>query len=547
MLNKLISLTLAITVLVASSSSQTSSTGASGTAATNVPSQQNAVPLAMTNQDILDLVAAGISEDLIMEKIKTAATKNFDTSITGIKSLKAGGASDAMIKAMMQPSSSPARRVTDELTTAYKQLENSVVTVWSEIGRGTGFIFSADGLILTNQHVVGPSEYIAVQFDSEHKIRAVLLASDPQRDVAILWADTAAFKDAKPAQLAQQNELEPPVVEGEKVFTIGSPLHQRKVITTGIVSKVEKHAIISDININHGNSGGPLFNSLGQVAGITTFGDVSNQGGPGISGIVRIEEAQPIIAAAREKMYSATHPDSLLLPVEPSDVYPIEALKSALQVEKFDYKPYSFSEGDFDVSFVTPVLRYYLEGASEVRAAREKDKRNKKSAEAVHGTFRPLDGLRNWNQYVGEYTPVLFIRATPKLRETGGSVFLRSLAAAGGAYNVPAKLRFKTDFYRMKLMCGQKEVEPIEPGKIAHIVDVKSGLVNATDATYEGFYMYPADAISPACGSVSLQLLSEKNPNTATVKNLNEKTVAKVWSDFEPYRSQHPSNSDQQH
>ena len=522
-----------------------STTDSRGTA--NVASQTNAVPLALTNQDVLDLAVAGISEDLIIEKIKTAATKNFDTSITGIKSLKSGGVSDAVIKAMMQPSSSQARRVTDELTTAYKQLENSVVTVWSEIGRGTGFIFSADGLILTNQHVVGPSEYVAVQFDSEHKIRAVLLASDPQRDVAVLWADISAFKEAKPAQLAQQSELEPPVVEGEKVFTIGSPLHQRKVITTGIVSKVEKHAIISDININHGNSGGPLFNSLGQVAGITTFGDVSNQGGPGISGIVRIEEAQPIIAAAREKMYSAVHPSSMFLPVEPTDVYPIEALKSALQVEKFDYKPYSFSEGDFEVSFVTPVLRYYLDGASEVRAGREKDKRNRKSSEAVHDTFRPLDGLRNWNQYVGGYTPVLFIRATPKLRETGGSVFLRSLAAAGGAYNVPAKLRFKADFYRMKLMCGANEIEPIEPGKIAHVVDVKGGFVNATDATYEGFYMYPADAISPSCGSVSLHLLSEKNPNTATVKNLNEKTIAKVWSDFEPYRNQQSSQKNQQH
>ena len=245
-------------------------------------------------------------------------------------------------------------------------------------------------------------------------------------------------------------------------------------------------------------------------------------------------------------MYPAARPGSILLPVEPLDTYPIDALKSALQVEKFDYKPYSFSVGDFEVSVVTPVLKYYLQGASEVRAAREKDKRNKKSAEAVQDTFRPLDDLRNWNQYVGEYVPVIFIRATPKLRETGGSVFLRSLAAAGGAYNVPAKLRFKTDFYRMKLMCGANEVEPIEPGKIAHVVDVKGGLVNATDATYEGFYMYPANAISPACGSVSLQLLSEKNPNTATVKNLNEKTIAKVWSDFEAYRNQQTSPQNQQ-
>lgn len=500
---------------------------------------------AISNRDVIDLKQAGISDDLIIEKIKTAPARNFDTSVSALKALKSAGLSDAVIKAMLQPVAAPHRRVTDELTTAYKQLENSVVTVWSEIGRGTGFIFSQDGLILTNQHVVGPSVYVAVQFDSEHKVAATLLAADPERDIAVLWADISAFSAAKPAQLAVNNELEPPVVEGEKVFTIGSPLHQRKVITTGIVSKVEKHAIISDININHGNSGGPLFNSLGRVAGITTFGDTSQQGGPGISGILRIEDASPVIEEARKKMGSLPRPSASLLPVEPSDVFPIEALKLALQVQKFDYKPYSFSAGDFNVSIVTPVLEYYAEEGSQMRAVHEKEKRNRKSAQAVRDTFRPLDDLRNWNQYVGEYVPVIFIRATPRLRETGGSIFLRSLAAAGGAYNVPAKMRFKTDFYRMRLKCGDKEIQPIEPGKIAHVVDVRNGFVNATDATYEGFYMYQADAINPSCGVVSLELLSEKNPDSGTVKNLSEKTVSRVWADFEPYRSQHPVNGSQ--
>jgi hypothetical protein len=104
---------------------------------------------------------------------------------------------------------------------------------------------------------------------------------------------------------------------------------------------------------------------------------------------------------------------------------------------------------------------------------------------------------------------------------------------------VPAKLRFKADFYKMSLTCGAKEIAPILPGKIAHVVDVRTGLVNATDAAYEGFYEYPADSIGPSCGDVSLTLYGEKDPNKAFVKKLDAKTVNRVFEDFGAYRSQH--------
>jgi S1-C subfamily serine protease len=145
------------------------------------------------------------------------------------------------------------------------------------------------------------------------------------------------------------------LVEGERVLTIGSPLNQRKVMTTGIASKVEKHAIISDININHGNSGGPLFNSVGEVVGVTTFGDFSASG-PGISGIIRIEEAMPVIQEARAKLNGLTMPDATLLPVDPADTYPMEAIKEAVRTEKLDQKKYSLGMGDFGIRLLTPPL-----------------------------------------------------------------------------------------------------------------------------------------------------------------------------------------------
>jgi S1-C subfamily serine protease len=502
-------------------------------------------PKALTNEDVTEMVALGLSDQVIIEKIRSASLTNFDTSVDGLKALKAAKISDAVLMAMISPrtpaSGLTSGRVVDEMATKFKRLQNGVVTVWSEIGHGTGFIISSDGLVLTNQHVVGPSEYLALQFDPQRKVRAVLLASDPSRDVAVLWCDLTPLQEAISLELAKKDELNPSLIEGERVFTIGSPLNQQKIVTSGIASKIEKTAIISDVNINHGNSGGPLFNSQGQVVGITTFGDFTSHGGPGVSGILKIEEALPVIEQAKRKMASISRPKPDLLPVEPADSFPIEAIKSTLLQQKFDARPYSMSVGDFDVVMITPSLKYRAEKESEIRAAKEKGKRNRKSEVAVQNSFRPLEDLKNWEVYVGEYKPVLLIRATPKLRETGGSVFLRSLAAAGGAYNVPAKLRFKADFYKMALACGDKEIQPILPGKIAHVVDVKTGLINATDATYEGFYEYPADSIGPSCSQVTLTLYGEKDPSKALAKKVETKSVDRIFEDFRPYLAQHES------
>jgi hypothetical protein len=97
-------------------------------------------------------------------------------------------------------------------------------------------------------------------------------------------------------------------------------------------------------------------------------------------------------------------------------------------------------------------------------------------------------------------------------------------------------MKFKTDFYRMKLLCGQKEIQPIQPGKIASVLNVHNPFVNVTDATYEGFYAYPYDAISSDCEKVTLQLFSEKEPDKPETKILDPKTVAQVVTDFEPFR-----------
>src|SRR3989442_822175 len=119
--------------------------------------------------------------------------------------------------------------------------------------------------------------------------------------------------------------------------------------------------------------------------------------------------------------------------------------------------------GDFQVVLMTPTLKYRIGTEAEREAAKSKEKRNKKEG-AVQGTFRPFEEFRSWEEYVGEYKPILIVRAMPKLAESFWGAVGRGVAANYGIH-AQAKLHFKTDFYRMRLTCGDKLIEPIHPGK----------------------------------------------------------------------------------
>ena len=457
-----------------------------------------------------------------------------EVSVTGQACLVDLSNDNARVTELSSPE--PERKL-DDLTSLFQKYKTSVVTVWSEIGSGTGFIVDPAGLVMTNQHVIGPSELVSVQFDPKRKVAAKVLAVNAERDVAILYADLSAFPEATIAPIAVQKRGVI-AAEGERVFTIGSPLGLRKIITSGIVSKVEARAILSDVNINHGNSGGPLFNSLGQVIGITTF-LVPGGNGPGVAGVIRIDQTLPMLEQTRKKMKDAALPSARLLPVEPSEPYPLESLRETSTSGKFDRKPYIFTIGGFDVALGTPVLEYELQAQAGHAAIRERTKRTRRPSESPKSNFEPLQNLHEWAEYTGEYKPVLLIQAAPQLRETFASMVGRELVPSIEGLGGPPRLKFRTDFYRMKLLCGGKEVEPIQPGKAATVVNAHTSFVNVSDATYVGIYSYPPDAISPSCGNVTLQLYSEKEPDKPESKQLDQRSIDRVWSDFRPYLAVH--------
>jgi len=97
-------------------------------------------------------------------------------------------------------------------------------------------------------------------------------------------------------------------------------------------------------------------------------------------------------------------------------------------------------------------------------------------------------------------------------------------------------MKFKTDFYKMKLRCGDDEIPPIQTGKIEEVVDNSARFTKITNSTSRGFYSYPPGAIAAVCGHVTLELYSMKDPDKPTIKVLDSPTVERIWSDFDAYR-----------
>jgi S1-C subfamily serine protease len=388
-----------------------------------------------------------------------------------------------------------------ELTALFDRLKNSVVAIHSESRSGSGFLVDSSGLVVTNNHVVNASSYLAVQFDDKHKVPARLIAFNADKDVAVIWFDPAAFREAVVAPLLV-NDVAAHLVVGQRVFTIGNPLGRDKALTTGVVSKITKEAINSDININPGNSGGPLFTLDGQVAGITTS-LLRN-----LASIVPVEVVRPLVDEARKKIAGEKPPAPQALPVEPTDMFPADALRQMLSQEKLDLKPYSYDAGAFRVWFMTPPVVYFLSHQEEMAATRKQTKRNGGDPAAAKASASVLEDAQ-------DYRPVLVIRVRPKF-----GMFL--------------KVRFKDGFERMRLLCGGKELAPILPGRSEFELYDQRG--RKADTTFQGEYEYTPDALTPACGNVVVEIYSEKDPNTPFSRPIDGPTVQRVWEDFGPFR-----------
>ena len=162
-------------------------------------------------------------------------------------------------------------------------------------GQGSGFIISADGIILTNAHVVRGAKEVSVKLTDRREFRAKVLGADAKTDIAVLKIEASNLPVAK---LGKTSDLK----VGEWVLAIGSPFGFENTVTAGVVSAKGRSLpddsavpfIQTDVAINPGNSGGPLFNARGEVVGINSQIYTRSGGYQGVSFAIPIDVANKI-------------------------------------------------------------------------------------------------------------------------------------------------------------------------------------------------------------------------------------------------------------
>ena len=440
-------------------------------------------------------------------------------------------ADNAEVEPVASSTTTSAATLEDDPDFLLPQWQDSVVALWTSTTRASGFVIDRNGLVVTNQRVIGAASSVEVQLTPAVKVAARLLASDPVRDVAVLWIDPEVLASVRPVPLSCTQAARASLVDGQEVFTIGVPLRRQKGMTRGTVIRVDPHGIVADFILASGSTGGPVFTARGDLAGLTSGidqTDGSDQNRPWDARIVLSDAVCDVVASAGTNMKNAAPPGGTHLPVEPLQPFPVGALEDAAERRAGSLGPYQVSASDFDVAFITPVLTYGAQYQSQ-QGRRRTTSRDTRTPDPEPTLVRPLMDFSNWSEYVLDFPAVLLVRVTPKLVEGFWTTIARGAARTQGV-SIPPIKRFTSGFSRLRAFCGDVEITPIHPFRLEQ-------RVSESDAIYEGLYVFDPGALGPHCGTVKLVLYSEKAPEKGDTRVVDPGVIQKVWQDFAAYRA----------
>lgn len=292
---------------------------------------------------------------------------------------------------------SPTGEVEDVAATVLPSVVKINVTGSSGSGSGSGVVLSADGNILTNNHVVsvaGDSGTITVSFNDGSTVRATIVGTDPVTDIAVIKAE--GVSDLTPAAIGKSDDLR----VGQAVVAVGSPYGLNSTVTSGIVSALNRPvsvasserevprfpgfgqededasprdlsttypAIQTDAAINPGNSGGPLVDMNGRVVGVNSSirtGNGSSSGGSiGLGFAIPIDAVLPIV----NQIIDGEQPTHARLAVSVSDVRS-ETVAQGAQIQTLEEGGPADTAGLREGDVITKVDDQVIDGSESLVA-----------------------------------------------------------------------------------------------------------------------------------------------------------------------------------
>ncbi|WP_414837847.1 S1C family serine protease [Candidatus Nanosalina sp. VS9-1] len=211
----------------------------------------------------------------------------------------------------MNGSASPGQGFTE----LFDSLDQSVVSVSAlgeESSQGSGFVYSKEGHIVTNEHVIDDAERVKVTFTEGRSYDAEIIGMDPNSDLAVLKVDR---NNLRPLDLGNISEVK----VGQTAIAIGNPFGLRGTMTSGIISQKGRtlptetgfsipNVIQTDAAINPGNSGGPLLNAKGEVVGVNTAIESRTGTFSGIGFAIPVSQVKMVVPRMIEEESDVEYP-----------------------------------------------------------------------------------------------------------------------------------------------------------------------------------------------------------------------------------------------
>ena len=394
--------------------------------------------------------------------------------------------------------------------------------------RGTGFLADSSGLVLTNAHLVDGADEVRVMTDSGTKVYARKLVVDPAHDLAVLAISPR--RCAKCAVLPMYDSAKTTLpTAGDRVLALGSPFNRAGVLSTGIVSNADQQSITSEVSLGYLNTGGPLLNTDGYVVGLNAYRPPSSPGAGRISSSVAAPVLASALARARDSL-SAPHfkpvSDSLL-PMVPREPFPSEPIAAVSGLgATLDLHNYRAEDGPFRVFMMTPQVMAWRE-TQAAKALAERKRSDPKKA-ATWTMVDPIEGWRDWSDYLGERRAVVVFNVTS---DKTAFPFYEADKIQGID---------EGNFKDMKLYRDGVEIIPIEKVRIPAMLNVDQTKAAGKPVAMQGVYVYRVEDFAPrAVGTTAaytMSIVDAAKPGQPYKVALLPGMVEQMWKDFTAYR-----------